>query len=174
MSGVTIRSAIEADLPAIAAIYEPYVLHSTCTFAETPPSQSEWVTWLGGHDGRFAVLVAEVAGEIVGWGSLSPWNTRCAYRFSAEDSVYVAASHHRRGVGQRVLAGLIDAARRAGHHSIVAQIADDHAASEALHAKLGFHRAGRLREVGCKFNRWIDVCIWQCLLDVAASGAKSS
>lgn len=163
-SGVTIRVADEADIPAIAAIYKPYVLQSTCTFAETPPSEDEWAVWFALHNNRYLALVAASDGEVVGWGSLSPWNTRCAYRFAVEDSVYVAASHHRRGVGEKLLAALIEAARAAGHHSIVAQIADDQAASERLHAKLGFKRAGRLHQIGYKFDRWVDVCIWQCVL----------
>jgi phosphinothricin acetyltransferase len=98
-------------------------------------------------------------------GTLSRWNSRCAYRRSVEDSVYVHPEQHRRGVGAALLGALVEAARQHGHRNVIAQIADHQPASERLHERFGFRRVGCLERVGHKFDRWIDVVIWQLRLD---------
>lgn len=163
-SNLLFRLVTPDDLPAVADIYHHYVLHSTCTFEEAPRPSDQWLEWLEEHTGRTPAIVAIEAGEVVGWGSLSRWNTRCAYRFSVEDSVYVRPDCHRRGVGRGILGELIRLAREHRHRNLVAQIADHQAASESLHEQLGFTRVGCLEGVGYKFNRWIDVVIWQLKL----------
>jgi L-amino acid N-acyltransferase len=171
---LTLRSVERRDLAAVAAIYNHYVLHSTCTFAEEPEGQPYWDAWLAAHSGvglPHPGVVAEQDGQVVGWGSLSPWNRRCAYRFSVEDSVYVRDGLHRRGVGRALLGELVRLARRHGYRTIIAQIADDQAASEKLHEGLGFRRAGTLRRVGFKFDRWIDVSLWQLELTEVDTGS---
>ncbi|AUX45407.1 acetyltransferase [Sorangium cellulosum] len=159
---VHIRLATEADLPAIDEIYALYVERSTCTFATTVPTPAERRAWLLAHGPAHPVTVAvERDGTVVGWGSLSTWNPREAYARSVEDSVYVREGHHRRGLGRRLLADLVSRAIVLGHRTIVAQIAGDQAPSLALHRALGFEDAGRLRDVGYKFDRWLDVVLMQ-------------
>jgi L-amino acid N-acyltransferase YncA len=103
------------------------------------------------------VIVAEAAGQVVGWGSLSAIHARSAYRHTVEDSIYVHHEHKRRGVGSLLLADLIARARKLGHHAIVAGIDGEQAGSVALHARFGFENVGRFREVGFKYGRWLDV-----------------
>ncbi len=162
MDALRIRPAGPDDLEAVAAIYDHYVLHSTCTFATEPEGPEHWRGWLAEHEGLYPALVAEAPDAgVIGWCTASPWNPRCAYRYTAESSVYVAAGRERRGAGRALMEQLIATARELGHHSLVAQIADHQAPSEGLHAVLGFTRVGVLEQVGFKFDRWIDVALWQ-------------
>jgi len=164
---IIVRHVRAADLPAVAEIYDYYVLNAVCTFATEPDDEASWRAWLNARSESYPGIVAEVDGRIVGWGTLSRWNNRCAYRFSAENSVYIRAEMHRRGVGRRLLERLIESARAAGHRNLIAQIADHQTASERLHAALGFREVGCLRNIGFKFDRWIDVVIWQLELPAA-------
>lgn len=166
-TNLILRPAARADLSAIADIYNHYVAHSTCTFATEPETPAYWDAWLDEHTGPHPAIVAVDGPRLVGWGTLSRWNTRCAYRFSVEDSVYVEDALRGRGIGRDILAELIRLARSHGHHGILAQIADRQPASERLHRQLGFRCIGHIKEVGFKFDRWIDVSIWQCLLPQA-------
>ncbi|WP_437293556.1 N-acetyltransferase family protein [Sorangium sp. So ce426] len=160
--GVLIRLATEADLSAIEEIYAFYVERSTCTFATTVPTPAERRAWLAAHGPLHPATVAvEGDGTVVGWGSLSLWNPREAYARSVENSVYVRDGLHRRGLGRRILADLVSRAISLGHRTIIAQIAGDQAASVALHRALGFEDAGLLRDVGHKFDRWLDVILMQ-------------
>src|SRR3954467_2336811 len=108
---VNIRRALEADLPAIRAIYNYYVATSSCTFQIEPETEADRLTWFRARTERHPVTVAESAGEVIGWGSLSPWMKREAYSRTVEASVYVHADHHRRGIGRNILADLLDRAR---------------------------------------------------------------
>ncbi|AUX24576.1 GCN5 family acetyltransferase [Sorangium cellulosum] len=163
--GARIRLAAEADLPAIEEIYAFYVERSTCTFATTVPTAAERRAWLLAHGPCHPVTVAvDEDGTVVGWGALSAWNPREAYARSVEDSVYVREGRHRRGLGRRLLADLARRAEELGHRAIIAQIAGDQAPSVALHRALGFEEVGRLRDVGYKLERWLDVILMQRLL----------
>lgn len=160
-----LRAVTAADIPAVSEIYNYYVQHATCTFATEPEGDAYWHDWLAGHVGAHPAIVAVDGGEVVGWGSLSRWNNRCAYRFSVEDSVYIRNDRHHRGLGRAILTELVTLARTHEHRNIVAQIADHQPASEKLHAALGFRKVGVLETIGFKFDRWIDVAIWQLRLD---------
>lgn len=160
-----LRPVERDDLPAVRAIYDHYVLNTTCTFETEPRDEDSWLDWMVEHEGTHPAIVALRGGDILGWGSLSLWKNRCAYRYTVENSVYVHPEKHREGVGQAVLRRLIELAREHGHRGIIAQIADHQAASEALHQSEGFRRVGCLERVGFKFGRWIDVVIWQLTLD---------
>ncbi|MGE5610437.1 MAG: N-acetyltransferase family protein [Bacillota bacterium] len=164
MSDVQIRPATRDDLGAINEIYNYYVLHSTCTYQKEPDTSQERQAWFAEHGPRHAVTVAELDGQVVGWGSLSRFHPRCAYAQTVEDSVYVRHDVHRRGVGTTLLTDLIQRARAVNHHAIVALIDSSQAASLALHRKLGFEACGHLREVGNKFDRWLDVIYMQRIL----------
>jgi len=160
-----IRLATGADAPAIEAIYAHYVLTSTCTWQETPGTLDERRAWLAQHDAAHPVTVAVDDGAVVGWGSLSRYNPRSGYRFTVEDSVYVRADRQRRGIGKALLADLIARARETGFRAIIAGVAADQAPSVALHAAHGFEIVARLREVGRKFDRWLDLVYMQLLLE---------
>lgn len=161
---VPIRLATASDLAAINEIYNHYVHTSTCTYQKDPSSAQERAEWFAGHDAHHPITVAEQAGEIVGWGALSAFRDRWGYRHTVENSVYVRATRHRRGIGRALLIDLIDRARALGHHTIVAGISADQHGSVALHEQAGFIKVGHLREVGHKFDRWLDVVFLQRML----------
>jgi len=169
-ASMTLRTAQPADLPAITDIYHHYVKHSTCTFETEPRPPEAWQKWFESHTGPHPAIVAIDDGHLIGWGSLSTWNVRCAYRHSVEDSVYVRHDCHRRGVGRALLESLLARARSLGHRVVIAQIADHQPASERLHEVFGFRRVGCLEQVGFKFDRCIDVVIWQLLLPQTGGG----
>ena len=161
---VIIRPATRLDLAVIDQIYNHYVLHSTCTYQEAPESIASRRRWFDHHGTQYPVIVAEVNGEVVGWGSLSAYHARSAYRRTVENSVYVHHHHHRRGIGSLLLKELIIRSRALGHHAIIAGIDAEQPASVALHKRFRFQKVGRLKQVGFKFGRWLDVIYMELLL----------
>lgn len=159
-----VRGATPADLPAIAEIYNQEVLASIVTFDTEPWSRERASEWLEDHGQPYAVLVAERDRRIDGWASLSPFGRKPAYRWTAEDSVYVRDGVRGEGVGGALLAGLLEAGAENGIHTVIARIAAPNPASVALHERLGFQRLGIEREVGYKFDRWLDVMVMQRML----------
>jgi L-amino acid N-acyltransferase len=156
-----VRDAVAADNPALAAIYNDAVRTTIATFDTEPRSADAQQRWFAHHDARHPVLVADVEGQVVGWASLSPWSDRNAYAGTAEVSFYLAAPHRGQGIGRTLLSTLIERARTAGLHVLLARIADPNPVSVHLHEALGFHRVGVMREVGRKFDRWIDVHLFE-------------
>ncbi len=113
MNEVSLRNATAADLPAISAIYNYYVLHSTCTYQLDPETLADRQAWFEAHAAEsYPVVVAELGGQVVGWGSLSKFHARAGYKPSVEASVYIAAGFHRRGLGRMLLEHLIERAGR--------------------------------------------------------------
>ncbi len=159
-----IRPAREADLAAVNDIYNHFVLHSTSTYQELPETLDTRRQWFSHHDEKHPVIVAEEAGRVVGWGSLSAYHTRSAYGRTVENSVYVHHEHHRHGIGSLLLSELITRARHLGHHAIIADIDAEQTASVALHEKFGFEKVGHLTQVGFKFGRWLGVIYMELLL----------
>jgi L-amino acid N-acyltransferase YncA len=164
MDGLDIRPAVAADLVAINEIYNHYVGSSTATYQTRPMSPQERAAWFAKHDGLHPVIVAERDGAIVGWAALGEFHKREAYRNTVESSVYVRHDKRRLGVGKALLVELIGQARVIGHHTIVALIDSEQAASLALHEHAGFTRVGRLHQVGYKFGRWLDVIYMQVMV----------
>ncbi len=159
------RLAELADAEAIRTIYNHYVSNTTVTFDMVPRSKQQQETWLAERSGALAVIVAQnEAAEVVGFASLSPYKPRPAYRTSVENSVYVAPGSMRQGVGTLLMQRLIEVAADHGYHAMMARIADANPASMALHEANGFELVGIEREVGRKFNRWLDVAVMQRLL----------
>jgi phosphinothricin acetyltransferase len=113
---------------------------------------------------RAPIIVAVAAKEITGWGSLSAYHPRSAYRRTVENSVYVHHQHQRKGIGSILLAELITRARALEHRAIIASIDADQVGSVALHAKYHFDHVGRFKQVGFKFDRWLDVVYMELLL----------
>lgn len=169
MTALAIRLATESDLARINDIYNHYVSHSTCTYQDEPESIEDRRDWFNHHGEKHPVTVAEANGQVVGWGSLTPYHARSAYRFTVENSVYVHHQHHRCGVGSALLQDLIVRARTLGHRAIIAGIDAEQNPSVFLHAKFGFQKVGHLRQVGFKFDRWLDVIYMELLLQAAPS-----
>jgi phosphinothricin acetyltransferase len=161
-----IRLATEGDLARINEIYNWYVPRSTCTYQEENETIESRRAWFAAHqrDPRHPITVAELDGRVVGWGSLSEFRDRSAYRFTCEDSVYVHHEHHGRGIGSALLADLIDRARALRYHTMIAGADGEQTASVALHRKFGFETCAHLKQVGYKFDRWLDVVFMQLML----------
>jgi phosphinothricin acetyltransferase len=170
-----VRPVAAADLAAVADIYAPYVLDSTVSFEEVPPSAETMgrrhaaVTGAG-----LPYLCAEIDGAVVGFAYAGPYGTRPAYRYTVEDSVYVASAFQGRGVGKALLGALIADCETAGLRQMLAVIGDSgNAGSIALHAALGFTVVGSGQSVGWKKDRWVDI-VWmqRALNDGAASAPR--
>ena len=156
-----IRPALETDAPALAAIYGHAVAHGFGTFEETPPSPDEMASRWRNITGRnLPYLVAEEDGRVVAYAYASPFRPRPGYRFTAEDSVYVAPEAGGRGIGRAVLSQVLAACEALGLRQIVAVIGDSgNDASIALHRSLGFEDAGVGKGFGFKHGRWVDI-VW--------------
>ena len=167
ISSAAVRLATEADLPAINEIYNYYVPRSTCTYQLEPETDADRAAWFQAHPpDRYPAIVAEdgLTGQVIGWGSLSPFRPRAAYKPTVELSVYIHHQHHRRGLGLRILEDLIERAKQAGYRSLIAGISADQTASIALHQRAGFKQVAYLVEAGYKFDRWLDVVYLQLML----------
>lgn len=164
MSDVAIRPATEADLPAINDIYNHFVLTCTCTYQEQPEPLEGRKKWFEHHDATHPVIVAEADSRVIGWGSLSKFHQRSAYRFTVENSIYIHHEFHRRGVGAALLKELIKLARAGSFHAIIAGIDGEQTGSIALHTKFGFEKVAHLKQVGFKFGRWLDTTYMELLL----------
>ena len=161
---VVIRAAERRDAEGIRTIYNHYVNESTTLFDMVPRTLDEQVQWIDEHAGGHPAVVAELAGRIVGFGSLSAFRPRPAYSTTVEDSVYLVEAHQGRGIGRRLLEELLRLASAHGFHSVIARITGENDASIALHAACGFTVVGTEREVGRKFGQWLDVVEMQKLL----------
>lgn len=162
-----LRSLELKDVEQVAAIYAHYVASGVATFDEVAPDVAAWSAKAGGIVARgLPFLVAEIGGEVTGFAYASLWRPRPAYRHTVEDTVYVAPSRLRKGVGRLLLDALIESCRNAGMEQVIAVIADtDDPASQALHRSAGFSEAGRLARVGYKHGQWIDTVLMQLSLD---------
>lgn len=159
-----IRSATIEDASRISEIYNHYVLHSTITFEEQPVPADEmreriaevldglpWLVWVENH-------------VVQGFAFAHKWKTRSAYRYAAESTVYLAEGSTGKGIGSKLYQALLPELRRRRFHTVIGGIALPNGASVALHEKLGFEKVSHFREVGRKFDNWIDVGYWQLVL----------
>ena len=154
-----IRDATEADLPALTAIYAHHVQHGTGTFEEDPPTLDDMAARLAKvQQAGCAWLVTEDETGITGYAYFAPFRDRSAYRFTAENSVYVREGVRGQGVGKALVAELLRRAEAMGIRQMVAVIGDsENVGSIGLHISLGFRQVGVLKAVGMKFGRWVDV-----------------
>ena len=161
-----IRDAAAADMPAVARIYKYYVETALVTFEETPPRLEEMLARRQKvADAGAPYLVAELGGDIVGYCYAGPYHHRPAYRYTLEDSVYVAPGMSGRGLGAALLGELIKRCERGPWRQLLAVSGNsDNAGSIALHRRFGFTSVGVLRSVGFKFGRWLDVPLMQRML----------
>lgn len=161
-----LRSATPTDLPVITAIYRHHVLTGTASFEEVPPSESDMAERMRAiRDRGLPYLCVEVAGEVAGYAYAGPYRPRSAYRFTVEDSIYLAPGQEGRGIGRLLLQQLIKDCRALNLREMVAVIGDSaNMASIGLHRRLGFRDVGVLQRVGFKFDRWVDSVLMQLSL----------
>ena len=167
-----VRESCERDLPAIADIYAHHVTSGLASFEEVPPTVGELHTRrVAVLDSRLPYLVAELDGEVVGYAYASGYRSRSAYRYTIEDSVYVANRLRGRGVGGALLAALLERCETGPWRQMLAVIGDSgNTASIALHRRFGFERVGTLTAVGFKLGRWVDTVLMQRALGSGARG----
>lgn len=161
-----IRPATRADLPGILEIYNDAVLNTTATYDYEPRTLEHRTQWFEDHqrDGYPIFVAVENGGRVAGWSALNPFHARMGYRFTSENSVYVAADRRGKGIGKLLLAPLIEGAKARGLHAIIAVIDADNEASIRLHAGFGFEKVGHFKQTGFKFNRWLDVVYMERLV----------
>lgn len=158
-----IREAVAGDLERVREIYNDSIARETASLYTEPRTEEQMRKWLGQFGQGHPLVVAEEAGRVVGWACLSPWDERLGYRTTAEFTFYVDAAARGRGLGRELLAHLDARAAGLGLRCVVSRIVGDNAASIRLHEQAGFACAGTLRQVGRKFDRWLDVVLLQKL-----------
>jgi phosphinothricin acetyltransferase len=169
MSDIQIRCAEPHDVPALLGIYNYYVLNTAITFDVEPRTLKEREGWFEQFEsrGRYRCLVADLAGEVIGWASSARFKERAAYATSIETSVYCAPQHVGRGFGRRLYAALFEALRGEDIHRAYGGITQPNQASNALHVSAGFRHIGTYTEVGRKFGRYWDVALYERQMDGA-------
>ena len=162
MTPVTIRPSEPTDIPAITAIYTHHVRHGTASFEEEAPGEPEMAERRAGVlDAGFPYLVAERDGVVVGYAYLSKYRPRSAYRFTVENSIYIAHDAIRQGIGRALMAELLRIAEAGSWKQMMAVISDPASGSEAMHEAFGFRKVGHMEKIGFKFGNWIDVIVMQ-------------
>ena len=163
MSAPHVRPATPADIPAITRIYAHAVRHGTASFELEPPDEAEMTRRQRALlDAGYPYLVAEIDGSVAGYAYAGPYRTRPAYRFSVENSIYVAPQAHRRGIGRVLLDALIAQCEARGYRLMIAVIGDSaQVPSIELHRAAGFKMVGAFEGVGYKFDRWLDSVLMQ-------------
>ena len=171
-----VRAATVQDLPQMLAIYNDAVLHTTATYDYEPRPPEKQLEWFATkQQAGYPVLVADAGGQVAGFASYGAFRAWAGYRFTVEHSVYVRPDCRRAGLGRSLLEALVQQASAQGYHVMVGGIDAANAASVALHESLGFERCGVLRQVGWKFDRWLDLLFMQRILarDAAARDAAA-
>src|SRR4030095_3632639 len=155
---IRIREAIESDLPQLLIIYNEIILNTTAVYDYEPHTMEMRRQWFDAKKVQgFPVFVAEESERILGFSSIGPFRAWAAYKYSVENSVYVAANARGQGIGKLLLAPLIDAAGKLNLHTIIAGIDATNEASLRLHKRFGFEEVAHFKEVGWKFGRWLDL-----------------
>lgn len=163
---IQIRKAGEADLPQVLEIYNDIIVNTTAVYDYEPHTLAMRTAWYETKEEQgFPVFVAEEEGHIIGFSSIGPFRAWAAYKFTVENSVYVAADQRGRGIGRLLLMPLVAAARELHLHTIVAGIDAGNEASLKLHQSFGFEEVAHFRQVGYKFGRWLDLKFLQLILD---------
>ena len=158
-----IRPSRDEDIAAITAIYAHHVLNGTGTFEVDPPSVADMTSRRADVLAKgLPFIVAEEAGQVIGYAYCTWFKPRPAYRFSAEDSIYLAPGVHGKGIGRALLAELAAQAERVGIRKLIAVIGDSsNAGSVGVHRSLGFEHVGILKSCGWKFDQWLDVVVME-------------
>lgn len=171
-----IRLAVRADCEGILAIYNDAVLRTTASYDEQPRTLGHRLEWFDAHErDGYPVWVAVIgADEVVGWSALNRFHDRVGYRFTCENSIYIAEPWRGRGLGALLLQPLIRSAEERSLHGILAVIDAENVASIRLHERHGFTRVGHFKDVGFKFGRWLDVVYLQRLIPLRGAARAPS
>jgi phosphinothricin acetyltransferase len=162
---ITIRQAIETDLPQLLSIYNDIILHTTAVYDYEPHTQEMRKQWYETKKQQgLPVFVAEEGERILGFSSIGPFRAWAAYKYSVENSVYVAAEERGKGIGKLLIPPLIEATQKLGLHTIIASIDATNEVSLRLHKSFGFEEVAHFKEVGWKFNRWLDLKFLQLIV----------
>lgn len=164
--GLIIRIARKEDIPAICEIYNEAIITSIATFdteEKTLEDRMEWYSW---HTGIYPLYIAEINGKVVGYAALAPFiKERKAYIQTVEPSLYVDKEYRKQGVGRALYKELIDFAKNTDTiHTMVARVTAGNVASGRLHEEYGFEKVGTIKEAGIKFNRYLDVDLFQLIV----------
>lgn len=162
---ILIRKAELRELEAITQIYNQAILYTVATFDTEPKTVNSRLDWFNKHDNRYPILVAVSDDVVVGWVSLSLWSDKFAYNKTAELSIYIGEQQRGRGIGNQLMKSIIEHANSIDCHTIISRIAGENEASIYLHEKYGFNLIGTIKEVGYKFDRFIDVHMYQLMLN---------
>jgi L-amino acid N-acyltransferase YncA len=161
------RDAQEEDAPGILAIYNDVIAHSTAVYSEQPVLLEERLAWLRSRRERgYPVMVAVEADQVLGFTSFGDFRAWPCYRHTVEHTVHVRSDQRGRGLGSQLLQALIPKAEALGKHVLVAGIDADNAVSLRLHQRMGFERVAHFRQVGRKFDRWLDLVFMQRFLKI--------
>ena len=158
-----IRLAEPKDAKSIVDIYNHYILHSHATFEIDPIDPNEMTTRIKRVQEEFQLpwTVMEIENEIVGYAYATQWKARKAYARTTESSIYLHQKQGGNGYGKVLYSDLLEKLRQSGYHAVIGGMSMPNEASQALHERLGFRKIGEFKEVGFKFNRWIDVGYWE-------------
>jgi len=159
-----IRPVELSDCNSITDIYNYYIEKTVITFEEVPLTIPEMHNRVNEIRALFPYLVYEESGEILGYAYVDAFHSRSAYRFTLEDSIYLRNGCQGKGIGRALLNELLNEVRKRGAHSIMAKIALPNERSVKLHEAFGFKNVGALKEVGRKFDKWLDVGYWELIL----------
>lgn len=165
---VQIRDAQDADLEGIRQIYNDAVQNSTAIWNDHPVTLEQRRAWLAERQAQnYPVLVAldDDSEQVLGYATFAPWRPHEGFRHTVEDSVYVRDGQRGSGIGRSLMKALIERARQLDKHVMVAAIESENRASVHMHQQLGFIHVGQMRQVGCKFGRWLDLTLMQLTLD---------
>jgi phosphinothricin acetyltransferase len=166
-----IRDIRDSDVVGILEIRNHAILHSTATWTDAVESFQDCSRWLAERrSAGDAVVVAEANGTVVGYAAYTRWRPRMGYRFTVADSVYVLDGHQGKGIGKMLLIEIIARATTAGKHVMIADIESTNAVSINLHRSLGFTFAGKLPQIGRKFDCWLDLSIFTLALGSEPEG----
>lgn len=163
---ITLRPATANDLEGILAIVNHNILYSTALYDYNVKSMEYMQQWFSEkQEAGWPVIVADCKGKVAGYGTYGTFRTKDGYKYTVEHSVYVNEEYHGKGIGKMLLADLIVLAKKQGMHSMIAGIDAENKGSIEFHKKFGFREAGLLKEVGFKFNRWLDVVFMELHLN---------
>lgn len=162
---IAVRKAIENDLPQILDIYNDAILNTTAVYDYEPHTLEMRKQWFETkHQQGFPVFVAEENSEVVGFSSIGPFRAWAGYKYSVENSIYVKDGQRGKGIGKLLMQPLIDAAKEMKLHTIIAGIDADNKLSIDFHKQFGFEEAGHLKQIGWKFDRWLDLVFMQLIV----------
>jgi L-amino acid N-acyltransferase len=162
---IQIRTALEQDLEALLEIYNDVIVNTTAVYDYQPHTLDMRRQWFRIKEAQgFPVFVAEEDGRVVGFSSIGPFRAWAAYKYSVENSVYVAADQRGKGIGKLLITPLVEASVQLNMHTIIAGIDATNEASIMLHRSFGFEEVARFKQVGYKFGRWLDLTFMQLLL----------